>query len=339
MLTQTMRHNETRLLRGALTFAAVLALWHASSNTRAATTKNWYKGNLHTHTVNSDGDSTPMEVAAWYKSNRYNFLILSDHNYLTDITGLNAVHAATEKFLLIPGEEVTDRFGNKPVHVNAYNLTRLVNPTHGGSLVETIQGNVNAIRAADALPSVNHPNFGWAMTSRDLMQVNNLAMLEVYNGHPGCNNRGGGEAESLDEMWDALLTGGKRPFGIAVDDAHHFKITGKQYSNPGRGWVVARAERLGAAEIAAALASGDFYASTGIELSDVQADGKSLRVEIKQAQDFKYRTLFIGDGGRILKTVTDRTAVYGFTGQEKYVRARVESSNGDQAWLQPVWTK
>ncbi len=27
----------------------------------------WLKGNLHTHTLESDGDSTPQEVAAWYR--------------------------------------------------------------------------------------------------------------------------------------------------------------------------------------------------------------------------------------------------------------------------------
>src|SRR6187399_3187739 len=78
----------------------------------------WYKGNLHTHTVNSDGDSTPHEVTTWYRTHGYQFLVLTDHNYLTDVTGLNAMHAAKEKFLLIPGEEVTDTLGKKQIHMN-----------------------------------------------------------------------------------------------------------------------------------------------------------------------------------------------------------------------------
>ena len=44
----------------------------------------WFKGNTHTHTLNSDGDSTPDEVVRWYRDNRYQFLVLTDHNYLTD---------------------------------------------------------------------------------------------------------------------------------------------------------------------------------------------------------------------------------------------------------------
>ena len=47
----------------------------------------WFKGNTHTHTVNSDGDSTPDEVVRWYREHGYNFLVLSDHNYLTPRPG------------------------------------------------------------------------------------------------------------------------------------------------------------------------------------------------------------------------------------------------------------
>jgi hypothetical protein len=42
----------------------------------------WFKGNLHTHTLWSDGDEYPEMVADWYKRNGYHFLALSDHNVL-----------------------------------------------------------------------------------------------------------------------------------------------------------------------------------------------------------------------------------------------------------------
>src|SRR5262245_21724371 len=77
------------------------------------TNLRWYKGNTHTHTINSDGDSTPDEVVRWYREHGYNFLVLSDHNYLTEIDGLNAVFGAANKFILIKGEEVTDKFQEK----------------------------------------------------------------------------------------------------------------------------------------------------------------------------------------------------------------------------------
>lgn len=42
----------------------------------------WWKGNLHTHTLWSDGDDFPEMVAEWYRTHGYNFLALSDHNVL-----------------------------------------------------------------------------------------------------------------------------------------------------------------------------------------------------------------------------------------------------------------
>ena len=104
-----MRHHQasTRTLAVAL---AVTALWAVNSS--AAPEKRWFRGNLHTHTLNSDGDSTPSEVTSWYREHKYQFLVLTDHNYLTTVEGLNAVHGAPGKFTLIPGEEVTTAFGN-----------------------------------------------------------------------------------------------------------------------------------------------------------------------------------------------------------------------------------
>lgn len=42
----------------------------------------WYKGNLHTHSLWSDGDDYPEMIADWYKRSGYQFLAISDHNVL-----------------------------------------------------------------------------------------------------------------------------------------------------------------------------------------------------------------------------------------------------------------
>ena len=299
--------------------------------------KKWYKGNLHTHTLNSDGDSTPADVVSWYRERHYNFLTLSDHNYLTEVEPLNGIFGAKDNFVLIQGEEVTDSFQGKSVHVNAYNLKELVPPTHGATLVGTIRGNVRAILAKGALPSVNHPNFRWSLTANDLLEVEEITHFEVYNGHPEVNNRGGGGFDSLDEMWDALLTRGRRVYGIAVDDAHKFKTFDRGLSNPGRGWVMVLAESLDAGSIIDALRNGDFYSSTGVTLGELSISRDELKVAIKANPALKYTTYFVGAQGKVLSTSTELTAVYRFSGREKYVRARVEASNGDNAWTQPVF--
>ena len=78
-------------LTAAETQALFLLAGPASSQTPDAGTKlRWYKGNTHTHTTMSDGDSTPGLVARWYRNNGYDFLFLTDHNIRTEIEDLNS---------------------------------------------------------------------------------------------------------------------------------------------------------------------------------------------------------------------------------------------------------
>ena len=57
----------------------------ASSNTFAGEPElRWWKGNLHTHSLWSDGDEFPEMIANWYAERDYNFLALTDHNVLSE---------------------------------------------------------------------------------------------------------------------------------------------------------------------------------------------------------------------------------------------------------------
>jgi len=300
----------------------------------------WYKGNTHTHTLNSDGDSAPDDVARWYREHGYQFLVLSDHNFLTDVSGLNALLGADEKFLLIRGEEVSDTFAGKPLHLNGLNLARLVTPQGGTTVVDTLQRNVDAIRGAEGVPHINHPNFRWSITAEELTAVRRNKLFEIFNGHPQVNNLGGGGVPGLEEVWDQILSSGQLIYGIAVDDAHHFKRPwDPEASRPGRGWVVVRAARLTPSDIVLALERGDFYASTGVTLKDYAIQGRRLTVSIAETTFSKYRVQFIGKGGRLLAESIANPAVYEARVEDGYVRARVLESNGAMAWLQPVVVK
>jgi hypothetical protein len=298
----------------------------------------WYKGNTHTHTLNSDGDSTPADVATWYREHGYQFLVLSDHNVLTNVDGLNAVHGANEQFLLIKGEELSDRFGDKPIHVNGLDVSALVDPQHGTSVAEVVQRSVDAIRQANGIPHINHPNFGWAITADDLNALRNDKLFEIYNGHPQVNNAGGGGVPGMEEVWDRILSSGKLIYGLADDDAHVFKQPGNpNVAGPGRGWVFVHADRLAARPIVEALDRGDFYASTGVELLDYRVTPSAITIAVKMELFSKYRVQFIGRNGRVLSEAISSPAVYEFKGDELYVRAKVLDSNGRMAWTQPVW--
>ena len=299
---------------------------------------HWYKGNLHTHTINSDGDSSPDTVARWYKEHRYHFLALTDHNYFTDPQGLNAFLAAQDRFLLLTGEEVTSRYDDKPVHVNAFRLKSTIDPAFGSDVVETLRKNVEAIRAHGAIPSLNHPNFVWGVSAGELEQIDRLNLFEVYNGHPTTNDFGGGGSVGTEGIWDHLLTAGRRMYGIAVDDAHVFKSFSPQASNPGRGWIHVRSAELTSEAILAAVEQGDFYASTGVELEEVERTGRGLVIHIKERNAENYSVRFIGPGGKLLEESFDNPAEYQMKPGDAYVRATVLDSNGRAAWVQPIFS-
>ena len=65
----------------------------------------WRKGNVHSHTNNSDGSCPPQEVAQWYEEHGYDFFVFTDHDYITLPS-----EAKTNHMLLIPGVE----FGYAP---------------------------------------------------------------------------------------------------------------------------------------------------------------------------------------------------------------------------------
>jgi hypothetical protein len=100
-----------------------------------------------------------------------------------------------------------------------------------------------------------------------------------------------------------------------------------------------RASALTRDAIVDALNRGDFYASTGVHLKDVRSTAASLAVEVQPPPppdngQRRYRVVFIGAGGRTLAVSHENPAIYAFTGNEGYVRARVEDSCGFRAWTQ-----
>ena len=318
-----------------------LVLWTvlAASAAQGQEARQWYKGNTHAHTTNSDGDSPPEYVAAWYRDAGYDFLVLSDHNVFTDPATL--AHLTGPDFILIPGEEVTSSFEAAPVHVNALNIPGLVDARSGQSLTSTIQNNVDAIRDVGGVPHINHPNFQWAFGAEELARVQRDKLLEIFNGHPTVHNLGGGGFPSMERIWDLLLTGGKEIYGIAVDDAHHFQGEfQRSRANPGRGWVKVHARALEPLAIVEALEEGRFFASSGVDLDHVTVDDEGISIVIAdEGGQFRYTTEFLGDEGRVLETSYDMGPSYEFTGGEMYVRARVTRSDGAKAWIQPQFMR
>jgi len=212
----------------------------------------------------------------------------------------------------------------------------------GSTATEILQGTIDAVRQAGGVALINHPNFRWAFTAKEMLPLKAPFLLEIASGHPAVNHAGDGRIPSTEEMWDELLSAGMRVYGVAVDDSHNFR---QEFTidrpNPGRAWVVVRSPSLTRENILSALTAGNFYASTGVELADVVAASGSLSVNVQPSSpsrsDRRHRVVFIGARGKVLSVSNDNPATYTFAGTERYVRARVEASSGQRAWTQPVF--
>lgn len=376
--------------------------------------RKWFKGNLHTHSLWSDGDDFPEMIADWYAGHDYQFLALTDHNVLgTEVRWMKQAEIErrggpealakyrarfgedwvqergapggedheialrplsefrvrleqAEKFLLIPGEEISDAVGRLPIHLNATNVTEVLPPARGESVREAIANNVRA--AADQaqrsgrqiLVHLNHPNFGWAVTPEDLAFVAEERFFEIYNGHPSVHQLGDETRPGLELFWDIANTlridrfASPPLFGLGTDDSHNYH--GVQGATPGRGWIEVRADKLEADALISAIHRGDFYASSGVTLRDVRFDRntRQLQLEIEPQVGVEFTTKFIGtpqdynrtwpaatdaEGrvltvqerycpkiGTVFKTETGLAPSYQLTGEELYVRAVVTST-------------
>jgi hypothetical protein len=269
------------------------------------------------------------------------------------------------RFLLIPGEEITHRYGLFPVHLNAINLRDLVRPIGGPSVAETVTANLRQVAEQRkktgwrTLVTLNHPNFGWSINAEDML-AEELRLFEVYNGHPSVRNYGDKTHAGTERIWDIVLAmrlGKLRlppVYGLATDDAHGYHTFEITKANPGRGWIMVKAPFLSTEAIVGAMETGDFYASTGVSLRDVRRKGNQIVLAIEPEKGATYKTQFIatmqnvplqsepvrGEDGKELnvtrlyspevgKVVAESAAlepVYQFSGKELYVRARVTSS-------------
>lgn len=286
---------------------------------------------------------------------------------LATLDELRARFESPDHFLMLPGEEITASYGFTPVHVNGVNLAEAIAPIHALDLQATLNHNVQAVLDQSArlkrpmLATINHPNYKWSLSWENIASAPAGAVFEVYNGHPDAQNHGNADHIGTEAIWDRALTerlarkGGDLLYAVASDDAHNFPPDPAGANTPGRGWVFVRAAKLTPAAIVTAIAHGDFYASSGVTLANVMADGRRYRVELPSEPGVEFTTRFIGTRrvggslgviGEVLFETHSNPAEYVFRGNELYVRAVVTSTRAhpnpqapgdfEMAWLQPV---
>jgi hypothetical protein len=109
----------------------------------------WLAGDLHSHTVHSDGVLTVPELARFAASRGLDFLAVTDHNTISHHRELPAA-AAANQIALIPGQEVTTERG----HANAFGDLPWVD------FREPPDQWLAATESGGGLLSVNHPYGG-----------------------------------------------------------------------------------------------------------------------------------------------------------------------------------
>jgi hypothetical protein len=72
--------------------------------------RSWYRGDMHLHTVHSDGRWLPAEVAAGARAAKLDFIVSTDHN-TSSAAGVWGQFAGPD-LLIIDGEEITTRNGH-----------------------------------------------------------------------------------------------------------------------------------------------------------------------------------------------------------------------------------
>ncbi|MEG9327525.1 histidinol-phosphatase [Salinimicrobium catena] len=292
-------------------------------------------------------------------------------NYRTDSAGTHVqlktleefrpLFEKEEEFMIFRAEEVTAYLEGKAVHMGAINVQEVIEPQKGNTIVELIQNNLDAIMAQEKksgepiLQHLNHPNFTYAISAEDIIQVDGERFFEVFNGHPYVNNYGDSIHSSTEEMWDrvniAYLNMGKPiMYGLATDDSHHYHKFGSKFSNAGRGWVVVKADILHPHSLIRSMEAGKFYSSTGVEMEKVSFSDNRLDLKIKTEKGVDYTIQFITakkdePETKIVKTVKGTEASYQIRKDELFVRAKILSSKpkknpyreGDVevAWIQP----
>ena len=281
---------------------------------------NWYKGNLHTHSTNSDGLYSPEMVALWYWTTGYDFLSITDHRTLT------LFETPPERSpVLIPGMELN---GDDKRAGGGYHIVGLgLNNMHAQPPDLDAQGAIDAIRADGGMAVLAHPYWLGHVTT-DLTHLEGAMGLEVFNyGTDVSINKG-----DSTYLWDGLLDRKQPLYGLGVDDTH-WKLP-----DAGGGWVMAKAPACTLEAILDAIANGAFYASQGPEIHDFRIEDGVASAKTSPARTIAFMSE--RSHGRAIRSPQGdpiNSAHFSLNNEHTYVRVQCEDFQGRKAWSNPIW--
>ena len=249
--------------------------------------RRWLKGDLHAHTLASDGVLTAEELAWRARRHGLDFLAITDHNQPVAAAALPQVPGLT----LIPGLEWTHYHG----HANFLGCDQPYDGTFATNTLADSLARFRSARERGALISVNHPFDAGCEFALDLQAVP-FDCLEVWNGPMRESNL---KAMGL---WHSLLVAGQKVPICGGSDYHR----DTPFIFLGGPTTCVYAESASAADILAALKAGHAYltfAPNGpwLELSAGEASlGDTLAWAAGSALDLQAGGLLAGDVVRVV---------------------------------------
>ncbi len=232
----------------------------------------WYRGNVHSHTTNSDGLFGLNELATWYARHGYDFLFVTDHNLVTDVSG-----HPSRKILVLPGAEIGVKWQETfPAEVLALGIQRMA------GYMASPQRVIDEVLEQGGIPFLSHPSLS-GISSAAISRLKGLVGIEIFNAPNHWNGRRGDSTA----QWDELLAGGHRLWGVASDDRHSgvrpeltFAPLGRQpFRDQAEAWIMVWARTRTSAEILEAIRQGRFYSTTGPRIEEIAVEDGEIRVK------------------------------------------------------------
>ena len=290
----------------------------------------WVKGNLHTHTTNSDGKPRPQERLDGYANQGYDFLCLSDHRKITRIDSVDC----PDNFTLIEGAELhpDNPFGGLNHHFLALNIHEDMDSDNMPP-----QHVIDNVREQGGIIWLAHPHWSSVNILRDTVPLTGLAGVEVFNTTCRCAGRGESSIH-----WDDWMALENRIYPALANDDSHALESAKRDTY--QGWTMARVKDTSAQSIVDALEKGTTYSSTGPEIHDIQirridqeGDERTqseATVRCSEAQRIfavsdTFGTQYTEDGA-IFKTAT-----FPLRPNARWARFEIVGPDGAKAWSNP----
>jgi len=310
----------------------------------------FYKANLHTHTIFSDGAQNPETVKKVYRELGYSVVAYTDHDMFLDFS-----HLTDDTFLALNGIEFSSTLQaedipqkrKKMCHFTAIakDKNNLIQPCyHRTKYPDTSNKYKTKVKYDETLPDFereysaecinkmmktckdsgffviyNHPG-GSLERYPDYIQYKYMDAMEMYN---GVSLMSGG-ADYNPREYDDFLMEGRKIYCVGGDDSHLKYMDSPVHTDAGRAFTMIKAKELTYESVIDALTKGDFYASEAPEIYELYyEDGK---IHIKTSDCVR---ITLSMCGRKRRSVKDEgkglnEAVFDVMEDDVYVRFTVE---------------